>query len=284
MADLTAIILTKDEEKNISACLESLRGFASRVVVVDSGSTDNTTEIAKRFGADVLSHPYSYYAAQFNWGLENAGIRTTWVLRIDADERFTPELCAECEEILEKAGSNVNGVAMDADFYFLGRLMKHGIANKRKIMIFRYGFGSLEDRKRDPHTIITCGEYASAKNHFQHYDFKDLNHYVEKYNWYTIRETQDYFAYKAGASQDVNTEKRLRKHRKHKFSVYYRAPKFFRCFCWFCYNYYFRLGFLDGREGYIYHWLECYWYRFLVDAKIYEREKNGSGDEELKGL
>ena len=284
MADLTAIILTKDEEKNIRACMESLKGFAKRVVVVDSGSTDKTVEIAGELGADVYEHAFSYYAAQYNWGLDNANITTRWALRIDADERFTPELNAECEKLLEEAAEDVNGIAMDADFYFLGRLMKHGIANRRKIMIFRVGFGRMEDRKRDPHTILTGGSYVSAKNHFQHYDFKDLNHYIAKCNWYAIRETQDYFAYKAGASQEVNTEKRLQKHRKHKFTWYYRAPSFIRAFLWFCYNYYFRLGFLDGREGYIYHFLECYWYRFLVDAKIYEKEKNGTEDEELKGL
>ena len=89
MADLTAIVLTKNEEKNLPDCLSSLRGFASRVVVVDSGSTDRTVDIAREYGADVLVHPFRGYAHQFNWGLDNAGIDTEWVLRIDADERMT---------------------------------------------------------------------------------------------------------------------------------------------------------------------------------------------------
>ena len=89
MADLTAIVLTRNEEKNLPDCLSSLRGFAARVVVVDSGSTDRTVEIAREYGADVLTHTFTSHARQFNWALDNAGVATEWVLRIDADERMT---------------------------------------------------------------------------------------------------------------------------------------------------------------------------------------------------
>jgi len=285
MANLTAIILTKNEAQNIGACIDSVRGFAKRIAVIDSGSTDDTAAIAKEHGAEVFSHAFTYYAAQFNWAIESIGIDTDWVLRLDADERFTPELCGECETLLERADAEgVNGIAMEADFYFLGRLMKHGLANKRKIMIFRAGHGQIEDRKRDAHTILYDGGYRTAKHNFVHHDFKDLNSYIARYNWYTIRELQDYLAYQAGASTEVNTEKRLQRHRKNKFSIYYRAPMFLRSFLWFCYNYYLKLGFLDGREGYLYHWFECYWYRFLVDAKIYEQQKTGAEEEELKAF
>ncbi len=132
MADVTAIILTKNEEKNIRACLESISGFVKRTVVVDSGSEDNTVETAKALGADVYENPFCYYAQQFNWGLNNTGIQTEWALRLDADERFTSELCEECEKLLASAeGTDINGIAMEADLYFLGRLMKHGLANRR---------------------------------------------------------------------------------------------------------------------------------------------------------
>ena len=285
MADITAVVLTKNEEMNIRDCIESIKDFVKRIVIVDSGSTDRTLEIAKELGADIYTHPYSYYAAQFNWGLENTGIDTKWAMRLDADERLTPELCKECEELLVRADrEGYNGIAMDADLYFLGRAMKHGLANRRKIIIFRYGIGSLEDRKRDPHTVLSEGTCLTAKNHFIHHDSRDINTYINKYNWYSIREKQDYFAYLDGANEEVNTEKRLQRHRKNKFSIYYKAPKFWRAHMWFLYNYILKLGFLDGREGFIYHWLECYWYRFLVDAKIYEQEKMGTGNEELKGL
>ena len=94
MADLTAIILTRNEEKNLEACIRSVEGFCSRICVVDSQSEDGTVELAKRLGADVYEHPFSYYADQFNWGIDNCGITTRWILRLDADERFTPEFVA----------------------------------------------------------------------------------------------------------------------------------------------------------------------------------------------
>ena len=85
MVDLTAIVLTKNEEKNIVDCIQSLKGFAKRVVVVDSGSTDATVELAKELGAEVYTHAFENYARQFNWGIENTNIDTKWILRLDAD-------------------------------------------------------------------------------------------------------------------------------------------------------------------------------------------------------
>lgn len=285
MADVTAIVLTLNEAANIEACLKSVGGFCKRVVVIDSGSTDRTVEIAKRYDADVFFHEFTYYAAQYNWGVDNAGIDTKWTLRLDADERFTPEVCAHSEKLMaEHADDDVNGIVMESDFFFLGRQMKHGGSKKRKIMLFKTGKGRIEDRKRDAHTILSEGRTLAIRERYLHYDFKDLTSYIARYNWYAIRELQDFIAYEKGAAFDVNTDEQLRKHRKKKFTIYYRAPMFFRAWLWFVYNYYFRLGFLDGREGYLYHYFESYWYRFLVDAKIYEYRKTGRADESLRAL
>lgn len=285
MADLTAIILTKDEEKNIAACLNSIAGFAKRAVVIDCGSRDRTAEIAKSLGADVITHAFTYYAAQFNYGLDNANIDTKWTLRLDADERFTPAAIKKCEQLMRKhENDDVNGIVMQADFYFLGRLMKHGVTNKRKIMVFKTGIGRIEDRKRDAHTVLSSGRTVAISERFLHYDFKDLNSYIARYNWYAGRELYDYVAYQEGASQDANTDEALMRHRRKKFGLYYRAPRFFRAWLWFVYNYYFKLGFLDGREGYIYSYFEYYWYRFLIDARIFEYEKTGDTLDELKAF
>ena len=88
--DVTFIILTKNEEVNLPDCLESIKGFAKRVVVIDSGSTDRTVDIAKRYKADVYEHKFENYARQFNWGIDNTNITTKWTFRLDADERLTP--------------------------------------------------------------------------------------------------------------------------------------------------------------------------------------------------
>ena len=100
MEDVTFIILTKNEEINLPDCLKSIEGFAKRAVVVDSGSSDKTCEIAKEMGADVYFHPFENYARQFNWGIDNTNITTKWTFRLDADERLTPKLCEELSQIM----------------------------------------------------------------------------------------------------------------------------------------------------------------------------------------
>ncbi len=287
MASVTAIILTKNEEKNLGECLSSIKGFAERAVVVDCGSTDRTVEIAREHSADVLVHEFTYYAAQFNWGIDNANITTDWILRLDADERFTPALIAETEALLNSPDAkqgDLNGITMEAVFYFLGKPIRHGVKCKRKMMLFKHGIGRIEDRKRDAHSIISEGRNVSVKEKFLHYDFKNLDSYIKRYNWYATREMQDYIAYTRGASTAINTDAHIQAQRKKKFGLYYRAPKFLRAYLWFIYNYIFRLGFLDGKEGFLFHYFECLWYRLLVDAKIYEYEKHGGAFDELRAL
>lgn len=282
MADITAIILTKNEERNLRDCLASIAGFCSRAVVIDCGSTDRTVEIAREMGADVLFHEFEYYAKQFNWAIDSADIRTAWTLRLDADERMTPAVVRACEVLI--AEGRVSGVTMESTYYFLGRAIEHGISKKRKLMLFRTGVGRIEDRKRDAHTILASGESALIKPRFIHHDFKDVSSYIARYNWYATREMLDYVTFVSGASADVATDATIRKKRRAKFGLYYRAPRFLRAKLWFFYNYVFRLGFLDGREGYLYHYLECDWYRTLVDAKILEYEKTGVLPGKLSAL
>lgn len=192
MEDVTFIILTKNEEINLPDCLNSVKGFAKRAVVVDSGSNDRTCEIAKGLGADVYVHPFENYSRQFNWGLDNTGIDTKWTFRLYADERLTPELCNELSHIMkEHADDDVNGVTMEAWLYFMGRKIKHGAHNKRKLMLFKIGIWRIEDRKMDEQTVLSCGHSISCRERFVHYDFKDMTHWINKMNWYATREMQD---------------------------------------------------------------------------------------------
>ena len=282
MADLTAVVLTMNEEKNLPDCLASLRGFASRVVVVDSGSTDRTVEIARQAGADVYFHPFCGYAFQFNWALDNADIRTEWVLRVDADERMTDAVKAECAPILAlERESGVNGITMEATFYMMGRPLRFGGAKKRKLMIFRNGIGRIEERYMDEHTVLSQGRDARLRARFDHYDFKSVTHFADKLNWYASREVMDVLGPgEGGALEDAH----IRRTRKLKTGVYYRFPRFLRAFLIFTFRYVFQLGFLDGREGLIYHFMYSFMYRFLVDAKLYEAQKTGKHDRTVTAL
>ncbi|NLD58202.1 MAG: glycosyltransferase family 2 protein [Clostridiales bacterium] len=282
MADLTAIILTKNEQKNLPDCLTSVAGFASRVVVVDSGSDDQTEAIARAFGAEFAYHPFESHARQFNWALDNCDIRTEWVLRIDADERMTDAVKAECEPILKlPRESGVHGISMEAVFYMLGKPLRFGGAKKRKLMIFRNGIGRIEDRLIDEHTVLCEGREVRIRAKFDHYDFKSVGFFADKLNWYATREV---LAVLGAQDSDSRLDGRIRRTRKLKSGLYYRFPKFFRAFCAFIFRYVFQLGFLDGRPGLIYHFMYSFMYRFLVDAKLYEAERTSAPAAKLSAL
>ncbi len=285
MESLTAIILTKNEESNIERCISSIKGFAERIVVVDSGSTDKTVELAESLGAEVYTHPFENYARQFNWGIDNTNITSKWTLRLDADEQFTPALCAELsEKMREHENDSVNGFVLEAWLYFMGKCLKHGGSRKKKLMVFKTGIGRIEDRKMDEHTILSEGESIEIKEKFLHYDFKDLTTYISKLNWYATREMQDYFEdhYSADSFDAGNGE--ISKTRKLKFGLYYRFPMFIRAWMLFIFNYYIKGGFLNGKEGYIYTYMYSRFYRTLVDAKIYEQMKTNKPFEKTGDL
>ena len=285
-ADVTAIVLTKNEELNIPDCLRSMEGFTARVVVVDSGSDDRTVEIARQMGAEVYVHPFENYSKQFNWAIDNTDIHTKWTLRFDADERLTPQLCEELRKLMtEHDSDDVNGVTAEAWLYFMGRKIRYGCHNKRKIILFKTGIGRIEDRRMDERTVLSEGHAVYAKNRFIHYDFKDMTSWINKLNWYATREMQDYIEFADGKRVDVeNNDKVLSSVRRMKFGVYYRFPLFIRCWLLFIYNYIFRLGFLDGKEGFIYNYMYHRWYRTLVDAKILEQRITGKPFEKTGSL
>ena len=184
-------------------------------------------------------------------------------------------MCAELEKLTEEhADDNVNGITMEAWLYFMGRKIKHGCHNKRKLMLFKTGIGRIEDRKMDEHTVLACGTSVYAKNRFIHYDFKDMTHWINKMNWYATREMQDYYEFKNGQEYELIDEKdsAISGTRKKKFGIYYKFPMFFRSWLLFVYYYIVKLGFLDGKEGFVYHYMYHRWYRTLVDSKILEQK------------
>lgn len=281
MSDLTIIILTKNEEKNLSKCIKSFNGCAKRVVVIDSFSTDNTTELARSMGAEVYMHEFKNHAAQFNWALDNINLNTEWVMKVDADEEFTNELANEIKSKLDSMPKDVNGVILRRRVYFMGKWLRHGGMYPQLLLrIFRVGHGMSENKLMDEHLIVTDGKVMTFKNDFSDNNNKSLEWWIDKHNWYSNKEVLDYQkriennhkeidAYKTSVSMQAKIKRIV------KNNGYYSLPKFFRSHLYFIYRYYIRMGFLDGVEGRIYTFLQAYWYRFLVDSKIYECEKKG---------
>lgn len=290
MVDLTVVILTKNEEKNLRKCIESFNGIAKRFVIVDSFSTDRTEELCKELNRelnamgsklDFYQNKWIDYATQLNWGLTETNIKTEWSMRMDADEELTDELADEIEKKLDTLKPPVNGVIVRRRLIFMGRWIKHGGRYPELLLrIFRTGKAMCEQKIMDEHMILSEGTAVEFKNDLIDNNQKDLEWWTAKHNWYSNREVLDHqmtlenqldeSLEKKNASSGQAAMKRIVKN-----GGYYRLPKFLRAHIYFIYRYYIKLGFLDGIEGKIFHFLQAYWYRFLVDAKLYQCEQKG---------
>lgn len=275
---ITAIILTRNEETNLPACIESIAEYVDRIVVVDSFSTDRTVEIATALGADVLLHEFVNYGAQFQYALESASINTQWVLRIDADERMTADSSAEMVSLCEEnKDTDVNGIVMRLKIHFMGKELRHGGAYPmKKLCIFKFSEAFMETRYMDEQIVLKRGRYVEMKNDVEHQDYKDLTFWIGKHNWYASRAAKDYLeTLSQGDSSASSLDFNSRINRIVKQKLYYKMPSRIRTWLYFCYRYYLKAGFLDGRPGYWYAFFQAYWYRTLVDAKIYEAQESG---------
>ncbi|EOU1118087.1 glycosyltransferase family 2 protein [Clostridium perfringens] len=283
MVDLTVVILTKNEENNLKKCIESFKGIVKRFVIVDSYSTDNTKklcdELKKSVNLDFYENKFIDYATQLNWGIKNTNISTEWTMRMDADEEITDELVEEIKNKLPNIQKDINGIILKRRVYFMGKWIKHGGKYPELLLrIFRTGYGMCEQKLMDEHMILLEGNTEKFDNDIIDNNNKNLDWWTHKHNWYSNREVLDYQnKVKSNYSDDlINDETNKGQAARKRFiknNGYYKLPMFFRAHLYFIYRYYFRLGFLDGTEGRIYHFLQAYWYRFLVDAKIYECEK-----------
>lgn len=266
---LTLIVLTNNEELHLKRCLNSAKGIAGQVIIVDSGSTDETLAIARSAKAEIYHHEFKNQAEQFNWALDNCDIRGEWVLRLDADEYLTPELMREIPEGVQTVAKGVNGFYMKRRVIFMGRWIRYGGYYPRWFLrIFRKGKGRSEPREMDEHIVLLEGEASRLESDFVDENLRDLNFFTEKHNGFSSREARSAIARDAGEA--ATGEDRKRATRK---GFYMRLPLFLRAWWYFIWRFFFRGGFLDGIPGIIFHFLQGFWYRFLIDAKIYEARR-----------
>ena len=274
MADLTTIILTFNEEKNIANSINSVKNLSKRIVVVDSYSTDKTVEIAKSLGVEVIQHPFENQAKQFIYAIDYLTINTQWIMRLDADEMISIDAVKEIEDIcLTNKNTDINGIVVRFEVNFLGKKLRHGgIYPFRKMIVYKKDKGYMEDRAMDEHIVLKEGKSIELKHDSYHRDYKDLNAWIDKHNKYSSREVKDYFLNTNLESKQLNKSAKIK--RFIKFNIYYKLPLGTRAHLYYLYRYYFKMGFLDGKEGKIIAFMQAYWYRFLVDAKIFEKKNN----------
>lgn len=271
--DLAIIILTRDEEQNLPFALSSLDGLGARVFVVDSGSTDRTREIAERAGCKVAEHSFTNHAAQFNWALDHLPIESAWVMRLDADERVMPELLDELRRVLPVAPDDVTGFEIKRRVYFWGRWIRHGGYYPTWLFrIWRRGSARCEARWMDEHMLSSGGRVERLAHDIIDENHKGLTFWTDKHNRYADREVRDLLSLES-AGAPVELEGQAGRKRWLKQNLYARSPLFFRAFAYWGLRYFGQGGVLDGRPGLVFHFLQGFWYRFLVDAKLVERRR-----------
>ena len=288
MLDITAVILTGNEELHIRRCLDRICPIVKEVFIIDCFSTDRTLEIVSEFQTasetfnsakiTVLQNKWVNYATQFNWALENAPIKTAWTLRLDADEYLCEDLVEELKEKLDKEPEDVTGISFLLRRVWMGRTIRRGLPPIRQMRLFRTGKARSEVRQMDEHIELLEGHGVDYSGEWADDNLNNISWWTQKHVGYSIREATDlldieYDLTGAGNDDDnrnITADARAKRMRKHSYA---KKPLFLRSFAYFCYRYFFRLGFLEGKEGFMWHFFQGWWYRSLVDAKVFEAKK-----------
>ena len=284
---ISVVVLTFNSELTIGRTLQSARAVSDDIHVVDSYSTDDTVKIAHSHGAHVVQHPFVHYGEQRNWAIDNLPLKYGWQLHLDADEFLSPELIGEIACLKALPCDEVDGFYIPRLTRFLGREIRYGghypIWHLR---LFRSGAGRCESRKYDQHFFLRsrgsqhagCGR-AGVEARAQRIrapliddNRMGLREWTERHNrWSEAEVAEILMPTQEGVIQGKWSGGTPMQAKRAFRQWFLHVPLFARCFLFFFYRYVVRLGFLDGFPGLIYNVLQTFWYRFLIDAKLYER-------------
>ena len=252
MLDITIVIPTKNEEKNLPGCIASIgKNFSSEIVLVDSGSSDRTKEIAYENGISVIEFNWNgQFPKKRNWYLRNHRPKTEWVLFIDADEYLTEEFKQELEQKLN-CNNNFVGYWLNYSIYFLGKKLKGGYP-LTKLALFKVGSGEYErideerwsnhDMEIHEHPILT-GEVGTIKSKIDHQDFRGISHYINKHNEYASWEASRYLM----DIEDISKTSKWTWKQKIKYKL---VESVFVGPIYFIGSFFFMGGFKDGKIGF----------------------------------
>lgn len=282
---LTAVVLTYNEAPNIRDCLESVKDFC-QIFVVDSGSTDETVEICKEYTSNIYTNPYENHATQWQWALENLPIKTEWILALDADFTVTSKLKERMALELATLPEGTSGVYVRHLYQFGGGLIRFGGTKQYWLRLIKRGRAKADLSDLVDFRFIVDGEvprWSEAVLEYNRHD-DDISVWLQKQDKFSLR---------------LAVEEELRRKGRHHWQI---RPKFFgrtderfawlrdrwmvlplfvRPFLYFVYRYFIALGFLDGRAGFLYHVLQGFWLRLVVDWKILQLRELGMTEETL---
>ena len=280
MNDITAIILTYNEEKHIERCIQSIKKYSDNIYIIDSYSTDNTIQLCKSLNVNILQNKFINQSKQFAWALDNIHFKTEWILRLDADEYFEDNLIIEIKNRLPKVTKDIVGINLKRKHIFMNKWIKFGGRYPLILLrLWRNGHGYIEDRWMDEHIMVEGGKTITFKNNFCDHNLNNLSFFTKKHDWYAGREVIDILLDNMKIKNDQkklntkNTSFNASLKRFLKENFYNRLPIGLGPLLYFTYRYIFLLGFLDGKVGLIYHFLQGFWYRFLIESKLIEYKK-----------
>lgn len=274
---ISAIILTYNEELHIERCITSVLPVVDHIYVIDSYSTDSTLEILSKFeNVTVIKNKFVNHSVQVNFALDNIEFKTDWILRVDADEYLDCELASWLNASLDTFDSKINGVCLNRRIKFLGKVLKYGDMDSYWVLrLWKNGSARCEARWMDEHMVLSDGYLTKAKGTLIDENLNTLGWWCHKHVDYSTKEAIEVLlSHKDDSKQVLNKSvgsdtARVRILKK----TYNKFPLFVRPLIYFLYRYLFKLGFLDGRSGFIWNFLQSLWYRMLVDAKVYELKR-----------
>lgn len=278
MANISVLVLTKNEQQDLPGCLNSV-AWSNDIHVYDSMSTDNTLAIAQQFGATVTQRPFDNWAAHQNWGLHNVPFKHPWVFYIDADERMTPELVQAVQAAVASAKDQVAFRLQRRDF-FLGAWLKHVQTSSFYMRLFRPEKMRYE-RLVNPISIAD-GPVGEVTGYLDHFPFsKGIGHWIDRHNGYSRFEAQQIVSNRQ-AGQGFSwlkafSARDFHERRYHQKELFYRLP--FRPLVKFLLLYVGKRGFLDGRAGFTYAMLQSI-YEYFIVLKVREMDASALASQD----
>lgn len=280
------VILTFNSEASLELVVKSCESLGPRIVVVDSFSQDSTIELAKTLGCEVIQHEFINYAAQRNWAQTEIGLSEGWYLHLDSDEVLSQELQASIQQAIQNPTHS--GYLIKRAPYFLGKRIRYGAINPTwHLRLYQAGKGQCEDRLYDQHFVMDQPA-GKLKGDLLDLQLTTLEAWTAAHNRWSTAEANEVFQKSKPTEEDsknvlkesLTGDSRMRK-RWIKNKIWYGLPLLARPYLFFFYSYVLKFGFLDGKEGLIYHTLQSFWFRFLVDAKLYEKRSPRADREAL---
>lgn len=273
----TFIILTFNEEVHLPRLLNSIAGLQAPVFILDSGSTDRTVQIAEEFGASVKQHPFYNHPQQWDFALKNFDVQTPWVIGLDADQVVTAELHKQLAEFRNADYPDINGIYFNRKNYFKGKWIKYGGYYPFYLLkMFRFNNGYSDLNENMDHRFIVAGKTTVWKKGYlleENLKENKIGFWINKHNRYSdLLADEEIERRQQGRIQTIKPAFWGSPDERTAFlkQLWWRMPLFVRPAVYFIYRYFFRLGILDGRQGFVFHFLHAFWFRLIVDIKIRE--------------